>query len=224
MLAVSAPLPGAQVATRQAGVTTAMSVGAIGSFYSSAANGHYGAVVSRQTVAQLPDGTEVVRAQVRTGGAQGVAPATAGGIQQGQDCEDCSSSAAFKTDQQLTPQEKALVERLRQRDAAVRREEEAHADAAGKLGGPPQYTYTRGPDGRLYATGGSVKVNAVSTGDPDEARKLASRIAAAAEAPVRPSGADHAAAANAYHLAVQAQSIGGSGGAGRAENALDLLV
>ena len=190
-----------------------MSVGSIGSFYSGATNGHYGTVASRQVVGQLADGTDVVHVKVRQGAGQ-VGGATGS--------EDTVSHApgAVRGEQQLTPAERAEVARLRQRDAAVRREEEAHAAAAGQFGGPPQYTYTRGPDGRLYATGGSVSIKSTSTGDPDEARKIASRIAAAATAPVRPSSADFAAAASAYHLAAKAQG----GGQEQGPNPLDLLA
>ena len=87
----------------------------------------------------------------------------------------------------------------------MRREEEAHAAVAGKYGSPPVYTYQRGPDGRLYRVGGSVAVSAsVPEDDPEEARRAGRRIAAAANAPVRPSSADRAAAASGYLFALQA--------------------
>lgn len=52
------------------------------------------------------------------------------------------------------------VARLRQRDAAVRRHEQAHAAAGGPHAGAPSYEYTQGPDGRQYATGGEVPIDA----------------------------------------------------------------
>lgn len=101
----------------------------------------------------------------------------------------------------LSAEERAVVDRLSQRDSQVRQEEEAHAAVAGDLAGPISYVYQRGPDGRLYAVGGSVpiKVQALS-GDPEEARRLGARMAAAAHAATNPSDADLAAANRAYRL------------------------
>jgi hypothetical protein len=51
----------------------------------------------------------------------------------------------------LTAEEKSAVDRLRQQDAQVRQEEQAHAGSAGATAGSIIYTYATGPDGRQYA-------------------------------------------------------------------------
>ena len=115
---------------------------------------------------------------------------------------DAARPAVARTSDQLSPQDRAAVEQLRQRDAQVRQEETAHAGVAGSLAGPISYVYQRGPDGRQYAVGGSVAISARTvTGDPDEARRLGGRLAAAALAATNPSAADLAAASRAYRFA-----------------------
>ena len=101
----------------------------------------------------------------------------------------------------LDAQARAAVERLRQRDQQVRQEEQAHAAVAGDLAGPISYVYQRGPDGRLYAIGGSVQIEARSySGDPQELARLGARLSAAAHAATNPSGADLSAAKLGYGL------------------------
>jgi len=123
----------------------------------------------------------------------------------------------------LSAEERAVVDRLRQRDSQVRQEEEAHAAVAGDLAGPISYVYQRGPDGRLYAVGGSVPIKAQAlSGDPEEAKRLGARMAAAAHAATNPSDADLAAANRAYRLQVAETAVtpesDGSNGSG-----IDLL-
>lgn len=114
---------------------------------------------------------------------------------------DAAKPAVARTPDQLAPPDRAVVEQLRQRDAQVRQEENAHAGGAGTLAGPISYIYQRGPDGRQYAVGGSVPITIRSvTGDPNEARRLGGKLAAAALAATNPSAADLAAAASAYRL------------------------
>ena len=59
----------------------------------------------------------------------------------------------------LTASEREIVQQLRSRDAAVRTEEESHQTLAGANAGMISYSYTAGPDGRLYATGGKVSIH-----------------------------------------------------------------
>ena len=102
----------------------------------------------------------------------------------------------------LSAAEKAHIAELLQRDGQVRQEENAHAAIAGSAAGPIQYEYQRGPDGRMYAVGGSVPIHAENpSGDPAEQRRLAGKIAAAAMAAINPSAADYAAASTAYRAA-----------------------
>lgn len=114
---------------------------------------------------------------------------------------DAGRAAETRSYDRLSSEERAVVDRLRQRDSQVRQEEEAHAAVAGDLAGPIAYVYQRGPDGRLYAVGGSVPIKAqVLSGDPEAAKRLGARIAAAAHAATNPSAADLAAANRAYRL------------------------
>src|SRR6201999_2763294 len=63
---------------------------------------------------------------------------------------------AAKGPGQLSPAEKRVVAELQERDREVRNEETRHKNAAGKYGGEPEYTYRRGPDGKLYAVEGKT--------------------------------------------------------------------
>lgn len=110
---------------------------------------------------------------------------------------------------ELSPAEKEEVARLQQRDAQVRQEENAHAGNAGDLAGPISYVYQTGPDGRRYAVGGSVSIQASSaSGDPGELRRIGARLHAAANAAVSPSAQDLAAARTGLRLYAQAADSG----------------
>lgn len=103
---------------------------------------------------------------------------------------------------ELTPEERAEVDRLRIRDQQVRQEEQTHAANAGDLAGPISYTTVTGPDGRSYAVGGSVGIRAQAlSGDPSEAERIGARLAAAAQAAVNPSAQDLAVARQGYGFA-----------------------
>ena len=96
------------------------------------------------------------------------------------------------------------VEALRQRDAHVRAHEAAHQAAGGDLTGAATFSYELGPDGRSYAIGGEVPVQARSGRTPDETIAIARRVRAAALAPSDPSSADLAAAAAATQVELRA--------------------
>jgi hypothetical protein len=111
---------------------------------------------------------------------------------------------------QLSAEEKRIVAELQQRDRAVRNEEERHAATAGQYAGEPQYTYRRGPDGKLYAVEGKVpiRLNAVSGEDQEKALR---RVQAAAVSVQSPSSGDFAAVAGAAaSLAAQESGVGTS--------------
>ncbi len=100
------------------------------------------------------------------------------------------------------------IRNLKQRDNEVRQHERAHAAAAaGVPHSPPSYTYTRGPDGRSYATGGEVRIDtAPVAGDPQATLRKARIIQRAALAPIEPSSADRAVAARAAAMAAAARA------------------
>ncbi len=104
----------------------------------------------------------------------------------------------------LSEEEQAQVTKLKQIDAKVRAHERAHAAVGGAHAGAPSYTYTRGPDGQMYATGGEVAIDISAESDPEATLQKATQVAAAALAPADPSGQDRAVAAAASQLRLEA--------------------
>lgn len=107
----------------------------------------------------------------------------------------------------LSPQEKQKLDELKKRDKEVRAHEQAHVAAAGghALGGP-RYTYQVGPDGKKYAVGGEVPLDASKVaGNPQATIQKAQAIRRAAMAPANPSAADKAIAAKAASMAAEAR-------------------
>ncbi|WP_300299388.1 putative metalloprotease CJM1_0395 family protein [Ferrovibrio sp.] len=115
-----------------------------------------------------------------------------------------SSSDGPKAPGQLSEEEKQQVAKLKQIDAKVRAHERAHAAAGGQYAGAPSYSYTRGPDGQMYATAGEVAIDISPEDDPQATLQKAAAVAAAALAPADPSGQDRAVAAAAQQLRLQA--------------------
>ena len=105
---------------------------------------------------------------------------------------------------ELSEEEQAQVAKLKQIDAKVRAHERAHAAAGGAHAGAPSYSYTRGPDGQMYATAGEVAIDLSPENDPEATLQKAAQVAAAALAPADPSGQDRAVAAAAAQLRLQA--------------------
>ena len=189
-----------------------MTIAALGSLMQAGGAGRFGVVVSATPVGKTADGEDLVRYQIRAaddgghgaGAASAAVPSAGSAPTPSAPADAPAGPAGARLPNQLSDAEKRAVEELRRRDAAVRREEEAHAAVAGKYGSPPAYTYERGPDGRLYRVGGSVAINATVSGDPEEIRRAGNRITAAAFAPVRPSSADRSAALSGYLFAAKA--------------------
>lgn len=100
-----------------------------------------------------------------------------------------------------------LLQQLSARDREVRTHERAHAAAAGGLAnGGPSFQFTRGPDGRLYATGGEVNIDVSPVAnDPEATIEKAQKIRRAALAPTNPSQQDRAVAARATAMATEAR-------------------
>lgn len=108
----------------------------------------------------------------------------------------------------LSEADLAQLRELRARDMEVRAHERAHAAAAGSAArGGPQFTLTRGPDGRMYAIGGEVAIDTSPVpGDPQATLRKAEQIRRAALAPAQPSAQDQAVAAQATAMAMQARA------------------
>lgn len=188
-----------------------MAIPAIGSISPSLAAGRFGVVVNARPIGEPKDGQQLVALTVKTserpaGAAPGASRPVAVGPSQAPrptilERDRSGVGEAGRDYGDLGQEERAVVDRLRQRDAQVRQEETAHAGAAGDLAGPISYVYQRGPDGRLYAVGGSVPIKAQAvSGDPAEIRRIGARLSAAAHAATNPSGADLAAARRGYQL------------------------
>ncbi|HLF96073.1 MAG TPA: putative metalloprotease CJM1_0395 family protein [Methylococcaceae bacterium] len=107
----------------------------------------------------------------------------------------------------LSEQDRQVVENLKTRDREVRAHEAAHlAAAAGLALGGASYSYTRGPDGRAYATGGEVSIDVSPVPDnPEATAAKAQQIHRAALAPAHPSGQDRAVAAAAAQMEAEAR-------------------
>lgn len=121
--------------------------------------------------------------------------------------EQRQSSAAVGTGigQELTDEEKQIVNELKRRDAEVRAHEHAHLAAAGQFAsGGIHFEYQKGPDGRQYAVGGEVSISMPSGSTPEESLRIARQVERAANAPASPSSADRAIAAAARAKASEA--------------------
>lgn len=110
---------------------------------------------------------------------------------------------------ELTDAEKKQVEELKKRDAEVRAHEQAHLAAAGSLAmSGANYVFQTGPDGKPYAIGGDVKIDTSEGRTPEETRRKAQQIRAAALAVDEPSGQDLKVANGAAILEQQAAQNG----------------
>jgi hypothetical protein len=117
------------------------------------------------------------------------------------------SPSAIYQGSTLTPDQQKQLDELRARDADVRQHEQAHMAAGGALvSGGANYSYQEGPDGKQYAIGGEVSIRLASGQTPAETLANAKQVAAAALAPVDPSGQDRAVAAEAGQMAQEAQA------------------
>ncbi|MDE7241853.1 putative metalloprotease CJM1_0395 family protein [Desulfovibrio sp.] len=132
----------------------------------------------------------------------------------------------------LSPEAQAQLRELRQRDAEVRAHEKAHMAAGGQyVAGGPSYEYQQGPDGRQYAIGGHVSIDASAIpDDPEASAAKARQVRRAALAPGEPSVQDRAVAAKASAQETRAarekqeesqEDAGGVAGAGNQESARD---
>ncbi|MDR0927609.1 MAG: hypothetical protein LBO69_07585 [Ignavibacteria bacterium] len=119
---------------------------------------------------------------------------------------DKTSTVAGK---ELSDDEQKLVEELKRIDTEVRAHEAAHLAAAGGLAqGGPSFTYTQGPDGNQYATGGEVNVSMdADSSNPDATIQNMQTVIAAAMAPADPSGQDFSVAASARQIIAQMQQL-----------------
>lgn len=101
-----------------------------------------------------------------------------------------------------------VLEKFKKTDAQIRSHEQVHA-TIGHTTSPISYTYQQGPDGKMYAVGGSVRLDVSIPDDPKAASFKLDQIARAASGPSNPSGADIAIAtqANMNKMLIEGQGV-----------------
>lgn len=98
------------------------------------------------------------------------------------------------------------VSKLQTIDAKVRAHEAAHlAAGGGVVTGGANFSYTRGPDGKMYAVGGEVPIDGSEASSPEATIQKARQIAAAAMAPADPSPQDYRVATSAIMMEQRAR-------------------
>lgn len=127
-----------------------------------------------------------------------------------------TQKAAEKTDEkastqtatrQLSTEEQRAVAQLQQIDRNVRAHEAAHVAAGyGVVTSGASFTYTYGPDGKQYATGGEVGIDTAAEKKPEANIDKGQRIQAAALAPRDPSSQDYRVASIGAQLEGQGRS------------------
>jgi hypothetical protein len=107
----------------------------------------------------------------------------------------------------LSAAEQSEVQKLQEIDKRVKAHEQAHLSAgAGLISGGASYNYTMGPDGKIYAVGGEVKIDISPIADnPRATIQKMEKVISAALAPVDPSSQDRAVAANASQIELSAE-------------------
>lgn len=83
-----------------------------------------------------------------------------------------------------------VLEKFKKADAGIRSHEQIHA-SIGHTTAPISYTYQQGPDGKMYAVGGSVRLDTSIPEDPKAAAFKLDQIQRAASAPMDSSVADN---------------------------------
>lgn len=83
-----------------------------------------------------------------------------------------------------------IIQRLKLREKQVIAHEMAHKAVGGRYTGTVHYTYTRGPDGKYYITGGEVSIDVSEEPHPEDTIRKMQIVRAAALAPVDPSPQD----------------------------------
>jgi SprA-related family len=147
--------------------------------------------------------SEAARAQVQATGSQTPASALSGLTRPlldpatqlaAQDVRRNSGGGKTANPTDLSQEEQAQVQSLRNTDREVRQHERAHSNAGGPYAGVPTYQQVRGPDGRMYAVSGEVSIDASPASSPEATITKMDIVIRAALAPVNPSAQDHAVA------------------------------
>lgn len=106
----------------------------------------------------------------------------------------------------LDPEQQREVDELKRTDQKVKAHERAHmAAGAGLVMGGANYQYRRGPDGKMYAAGGEVKIDTSREKEPKDTIRKMQQVKRAALAPSQPSGQDRSVAARASQIEAEAR-------------------
>lgn len=116
------------------------------------------------------------------------------------------SEAEKRKDRKDDSEEQAQIRELEQTQREVIAHEAAHQAAAGEFGGGVSYTYTEGPDGKRYITGGEVPIKMKTGSTPEETIRNMEQVQRAAHAPSDPSGQDMRVASKAAALEAKARA------------------
>ncbi len=118
-----------------------------------------------------------------------------------------SGSKAIGGELHFSPEQKAQIDALEKRDREVRDHEASHKAVGGNLASSPSFSLVRGPNGRLYAVAGEVRIDTSPVpGDPEATLRKALIVQRAALAPSQPSNADRRIAATASAIASKARA------------------
>jgi len=132
---------------------------------------------------------------------------TVGGSEDKPRSDNSGKESSTDKELKLSEQDRRDIERLANRDREVRAHEAAHVSAAGNLAkGGASFEYTKGPDGKQYATSGEVGIDSSKASSPDATLIKAQRVKAAALAPSTPSAQDRRVAAQAAQLETEARA------------------
>ncbi len=117
-----------------------------------------------------------------------------------------NKNSVIKEEKDLGEEEKRQVDKLKKTDQEVRAHERAHmAAGSGLVMGGASYEYERGPDGKMYAVGGEVKIDTSKERDPVATIRKMQKVRRAALAPAQPSGQDRSVAAQASQIEAEAR-------------------
>jgi hypothetical protein len=117
-----------------------------------------------------------------------------------------SRNSAGNDDAELTAAEERKLDEMQQRDREVRQQEQSEATSA-QFTGPVRYEYRMGPDGKLYAVGGSAPIDVKPVeGDPEATLRKMEAVERAARSGAEASIADQQVASEAARLAQRARA------------------
>jgi hypothetical protein len=106
-------------------------------------------------------------------------------------------AAYLKKKAEESPEYRNMIAKLSGIQKEVLAHEQAHMAAGGSVAGAASYSYTEGPDGKQYITGGEVPISMPQTGDKEQMLHDLEQAKKAALAPAKPSGQDLSVAAEA---------------------------